>query len=116
MRKIIAILSLTIFFGCTNTKLASKANAIEPGQTKEQVLKILGTPGDKQFNGKDQAWQYCSTGIGGDKYVVVWFYDATVTGMTTYTNNVGEGNCDKFYKRIDWQSAPDRTIEIRNRN
>jgi len=104
MKNILFVLFFYVASGCTNTKLATKANAIEPGQTKQDVIKILGTPGDKQFNDKNEAWQYCSTGIGGDKFVVVWFYDAIVTGMTTYTNNLGVGNCDKFYKRIDWQS------------
>lgn len=116
MRTFLFVAIFFIVCGCTNTKLATKANGIEPGQTKQDVTKILGVPGDRQFTGKDEAWQYCSTGFGGDKYVVVWFYDGIVTGLTTYTNSVGVGNCDKFYKRIDWQTAPDRTIELRHKN
>ena len=111
-----SIFLFAIFTGCTNTKMSTNANLIEPGQTKADVTKIMGTPGDKQFQGKDEAWQYCSTGVGGDKFVVVWFYDGIVTGMNTYTQNTGYGNCNKFYKRIDWQSAPDRTIEVRQKN
>lgn len=110
------ILSISVLTCCTTTQgLSYKQNNISSGQSKNDVMNILGMPGNKQFNGKNEAWQYCSTGLFTDNYVVVWFYDGTVTGMTTYSQSYGNGNCNKFFKSINWNDAPDKIIEIRNK-
>ncbi|HEV3456978.1 MAG TPA: outer membrane protein assembly factor BamE [Thermoanaerobaculia bacterium] len=42
--------------GCASTgKAVAK---LEPGMTKQQVLSILGSPADRSFREKDEAWQY----------------------------------------------------------
>lgn len=84
--------------------------------SKEQVVKIMGEPGNKQFNGTYEAWQYCATNyslMGGDHYVTVWFNYERVYALTTH-KNYAEGQCEAFFKEVEW-NHPDRTIEIRNR-
>lgn len=115
--KLSVIVIFLFFFGCAPSQLMNKSLMINAGQTKEDVLKILGNPGNRQFQGKDEAWQWCETdysGFAGDDYLVVWFYEGKVTGITTY-KNTRYGNCEMFYRTVNWQDAPDRTIEIRNR-
>lgn len=115
--KLSVIVIFLFFFGCAPSQLMNKSLMINAGQTKEDVLKIIGNPGNRQFQGKDEAWQWCETdysGFAGDDYLVVWFYEGKVTGITTY-KNTRYGNCEMFYRTVNWQDAPDRTIEIRNR-
>ena len=38
---------------------------VDPGMNKEQVLNLLGAPGDRQFEGAQEAWQYCKTSVWG---------------------------------------------------
>ncbi|GAB6121133.1 hypothetical protein JCM30204_22820 [Dysgonomonas termitidis] len=87
---------------------------VDPGMKKSEVLDIMGAPGNRQFQGDSEAWQYCSTGMGSDKYWVIWFTRGAVVGMTTY-NGYGTGACSQFYKQINWEDKPDQTIEIRRR-
>ena len=116
MNRILILFTLFILFGCAATNpLTSNSMKIERGFTKEQVVSILDMPLDKQFHGKDEAWQYCSTGFSTDSFLIVWFYDERVTGMQTYKNNVGVGMCTSFFKTIRWEDAPDRSIEFRLR-
>jgi hypothetical protein len=54
------IVSFHLFFsyGCSApSQLMKKSLMINAGQTKEEVLKIIGNPGNRQFKGKDEAWQ-----------------------------------------------------------
>ena len=93
-----------------------RVNLIAPGMSKKEVLGILDAPGNRQFKGKDEAWQYCQTSVWGttDKYAVVWFFDGKVTGMNTYQQS-GIGMCETFFKTVNWENAPDHTIEFRER-
>jgi len=114
--KIYFFVSVVIFlYGCGGAQLMNDSLKINAGQNKDEVIKILGAPGNRQFNGKDEAWQWCATGMSTDDFLVVWFYDGIVTGITTYKNSYGIGSCDQFYRTVNWQDAPDRTYEIRNR-
>lgn len=109
------VFPILLFLSCGTTQgLSKKQNYISSGQTKEEVINILGLPGNKQFKGKNEAWQYCQTGFSADLYVIVWFYNGTVTGMNTY-NGYGVGSCTEFFNNINWEDAPDITIENRNR-
>ena len=54
------------------------------------VREVLGAPTDRQVRGAQEAWQYCATGVVQDTFVVVWFAEGAVTGMTTYNNAVGD--------------------------
>ena len=96
--------------------LAKKAVLINPGDSKARVLEVMGPPGDRQFKGHDEAWQYCETdaGISYDDFRIVWFYDDRVTGLTSYKQSQF-GVCAGFFRSIRWENAPDHTIEIRDR-
>lgn len=119
MRQITWVLLLTLLgTGCGGGALVKRSTSVNQGDTKEHVLSILGPPGDRQFNGKDEAWQYCRTGMSTDQFVVVWLYDGRVTGVTTYKKGSDAGyigDCSQGFQTIRWEDAPDRTIEIRHR-
>jgi len=110
----IAIVAVTLS-ACGS--LEKKTVLINPGDTKERVLSIMGTPGDRQFRGKDEAWQYGQTGagFGYHDYRVIWFYDGKVTGITSYKNYTPASSAAAHFQQIRWEEAPDRTIEIRQR-
>lgn len=97
--------------------LEKKASLINPGDTREQVLAAMGSPGDRQFRGKDEAWQYGQTGagFGYHDFRVVWFHDGRVTGLTSYKDHTPASSASSHFKPISWEDAPDRTIEVRVR-
>ena len=116
MRIIITFLLFALLlFGCA---FDQKFNTIQTGDSKEKVIGILGEPEDRQFQGKDEAWQYCKTGTGFGKcgYKTIWYYEDRVTGITSYSKNCfGPGSCGAYFKTIKWEEAPNRTIGIRQR-
>lgn len=74
------------------------------GDSKSKVLSIMGNPGNRQFSGTNEAWQYCQTdiwGMSGDDYIVVWFRNGNVSAVTSY-KNTNYGDCSMFYREIDW--------------
>ena len=100
-----------IFSGCSTTgsvsDMQAKSMQIHPGSTKDEVMSILGMPGDRSFNSKGEAWQYCSTGFSHDKYMTVWFYEGIVHGLTSYTRTDVMGICTQTFSSVDWGQAPD---------
>ena len=120
MTKIFCVLILIMALnGCaTGGSLVKKSVRVNNGDTKQQVLSLFGEPGDRQFKEDDEVWQYCKTdlvGFSGDKYVMIWFYRDKVIGVSTYNNNAEFGLCSSFFKTVNWEDAPDRTIEVRSR-
>jgi hypothetical protein len=116
MKKGIIVLGMIVFASCGSYQLALSTQSINYGMSKADVFKIMGNPGNRQFMGKDEAWQYCATGgDGGDTFYIIWFYDGKVTGVSSYQQREGIGMCDKFYKTINWEDKPTHTIEIRER-
>lgn len=109
------LLILLLLFACGT--LDKKSVLINSGDNKEQVLKIMGPPDDRQFKGNDEAWQYCQTGagFGYHDYRTIWFYNGKVTGVNSYKSTRPGVSCVTDFKPIKWEEAPDRTIEIRNR-
>jgi hypothetical protein len=97
--------------------LDKKAVLIDLGNSKEQVLKIMGPPDDRQFQGKYEAWQYCQTGagFGYHDYRIFWFYDGKITGVNSYKSSRPASSCVTDIKPINWDEAPDITIEVRER-
>jgi len=87
---------------------------ITPGMSKQDVIDIMGYPGNNQFNGNNEAWQYHRNGFwqGYDKIFIVWFYKGYVTGLTTYDMPTTGA---AVYKSIRWEERPDDIIEIRHR-
>jgi len=110
------ITTLLLFLTACGT-LQKKAVLINLGDTNDQVLKIMGPPDDRQFNGKNEAWQYCQTGagFGYHDYRVFWFYDGKVTGVNSYKSSRPASSCVTDIKPINWDEAPDMTVEIRKK-
>lgn len=97
----------SLFIGCSASKNSVKVN---PGMNKNEVLEIMGTPGNRQFNGTREAWQYCDLKSDTEnEYVVIWFNDNKVTGLTTYRYGHKYGE----YITINWDKAPDKKFKRR---
>ena len=93
--------------GCAGTgMLARQSFLVERGQSKEEVLKLMGMPGARQFHEGDEAWMYCATGMGADSFTIVWFYEGATTGVTTYQcHSNGDcgytwGNCSQGFRHF----------------
>lgn len=99
--------------GCASVR--TRMSRISPGMTKDEVIKIMGAPGDRQFQGNLEALQWCSTGALSDDFVLVWLNDGHVTGMNSYNNHMDGFSCSGFYKTIRWEDAPTASLEIRQR-
>ena len=114
------VLTILIVFlqACASKSAVVKNSAsLTPGMSASDVRKALGEPQNRQFEGKNEAWQYCSTdftGLETDHYVLVWLNDGVVTGMQTYRNSQ-TGMCGSFFRTVNWQEAPDATVEVRQR-
>jgi hypothetical protein len=107
--------------GCASdqsTELENQIFLIEPGMNKSKVVQILGRPGDRQFSGERQAWQYCDPEFGLDDFAIVWFDGDVVAALQTWKTSPQESpyiHCDQLFRTVDWQDAPDSVIEIRHR-
>jgi hypothetical protein len=100
---------------CATQPLTKKTLLIEPGMSKDDVLSVMGSPGNRQFKGNKEAWQYCQTGWSADEYILIWLVDGTVAQTQTYANTEHGGLCTSFFRTVDWEEAPDAVVEIRSR-
>ena len=109
------VLVATVLFlsSCAQT-VATKSIYLEPGMSKTELAALLGTPGDRQFSGNVEAWQYCDTGFAKDEYLIVWLADGKVVETQRYENAYSMGICSS-YSTINWEDAPDKIIEFRKR-
>jgi len=99
------------------TQLLHTARTLDLGATQEHVRDILGAPQDRQVRGNQEAWQYCDTGVVQDMFVVVWFVESKMTGMSTYKNAVGDRGffCSSHLQSIRWEDAPQIRSERQQR-
>jgi len=104
-----------LMVGCGT--LDRDAALISHGDTKEQVLRVMGPPDDRQLKGKYEAWQYCQTGagFGYHDYRIFWFHDGRVTGVNSYKSTRPASSCVTDIRQVNWEDAPDVTVEVRNR-
>lgn len=49
------VIAIALLSGCGT--LDNKMIMIDPGDSKEKVIKLIGTPYDRQFQGNKEAWQ-----------------------------------------------------------
>ena len=115
MKKIIYVLAMITLVGCGS--LGKKSIMINNGDTKAAVIKIMGTPDDRQLKGRNEAWQYCQTGagFGYHDYRIFWFYNGKVTGVNSYKSSRPASSCMTDIRQVNWENAPDITLEVRNR-
>lgn len=111
---IAAFVSISLV-GCGT--LNRDAALINHGDTKEQVLRVMGPPDDRQLKGKYEAWQYCQAGagFGYHDYRIFWFYDGRITGVNSYKSTRPASSCVTDIRQVNWENAPDVTVEVRNR-
>lgn len=114
MRKVAATLVFLSLISCSSVN--ELFFTINPGDSKESVIGKMGPPDDRQFKGKNEAFQYCTTGtsFGQSTFNVIWFFDGKVTGANTYTVSHA-ASCMGHFKQINWEDAPDITFEVRER-
>jgi uncharacterized protein YceK len=113
MRIIALVILISIVSGgCVSVR--SRMTSVNPGMSKDDVIAVMGQPGDRQFKDNLEAMQWCSTGGMADDYVVVWFQNGKVTGMNSYGNS-SAGLCSNYYRQVRWEDAPTAAIEIRQR-
>jgi hypothetical protein len=97
------------FFLVACGSLEKKSALIGIGDDTEQVLKILGPPGDRQLKGSNEAWQYCQTtgaGFGYHDYRIIWLYNGKVTGISSYKSSRGGSSCVTDIRSVRWEEAP----------
>ena len=118
----LALVLILGLIGCSYStpSLRESAMSINPGQTKEDIQTILGVPRDRQFQGNQEAWQYCNDFVvAGVKQQAIelmniWFNNGLVTGLQNLPvarNPVK--SCEEQLHKISWEDAPDTIIEIR---
>jgi len=95
--------------------LDDKTILINPGDSRERVLEIMGTPQDRQFDSINEAWQYCvsGAGFGYNDHKIIWFAEGSVIGLSTYRTSVT--GCSGGIRSIVWEEAPDFVLESRER-
>ena len=112
VKALIAIaLGFFILRCATHSETVPPTSLIKAGMSKSEVVDILGPPENLQYKENIEAWQYCQVQRFNpvNKVLIVWVYEGRVTGVTTY-QNVGLGACGLYYKTIDWNDAPDKTV------
>ena len=110
MRYMVIVASMLILQACASqSAVVRKSETVRLGMSVTDLRQVMGEPQNRQFKGKNEAWQYCSTGYSGfedDHYVLVWLFDGVVSGMQSYLNTKF-GNCESFFRTVNWEEAPD---------
>lgn len=103
--RIMAGTLIAVLTACTSME---RQAVINPGDTPDAVREALGEPGDRQFSGPLEAWQYCKSGagFGYHDFRIIWFRDGRVTGMTSYKDHTPASGCSGHFRSIEWTNAP----------
>jgi hypothetical protein len=109
----ISIAACTLLIACGT--LDSKTMLLNVGDSKEQVIKVMGTPDDRQVKGVYEAWQYCVSGasFGSNDHKIIWIQSGLVTGINSYKSR--SAGCTSGMREVRWESAPNAVIEVRPR-
>ena len=115
MKYLLLVFPLFVLLSCGS--LEKKSILVNVGDTKDRVLQVMGTPDDRQLKGENEAWQYCQTGagFGYHDYRIFWFYKGYVTGINSYKSSRPASSCMTDIRQVNWEDAPDISVEIRNR-
>lgn len=105
---------LVAMLGCYNfQKSISRLNL---GDSKEQVLLVMGDPHDTQMNRGVEVWQYFGVvSFGVCEYRQLWFRDGRLFGSTSIRKFCQGPGCGACMVNIDWSNPPDQIIEVRHR-
>jgi len=105
----IGVLSAAIA-GCSGIPDASEVSMnIHRGMSYEDVFVMAGAyEMEQEFKGSATALQFCSGKGGGTEFVIVWFVDNRVEGLTEYEQETPGGKrCGWVFEEVDWALAPD---------
>ena len=95
----------------------SNAADVEFGMFKTRVQQIMGAPKNRLYEGNQEAWLWCQTSSSAkraDAYLTVHFHKAQVAAVHTYGNRA-EGNCETFFRRVEWLADPEKSMAARQR-
>jgi hypothetical protein len=106
MKRLMMIALIGTLLSCGS--LQNRAMLVNPGDDKDRVMTVMGTPGDRQFQDDNEVWQYCQTGagFGYHDYRMVWFYRGKVTGITSYKDHTPASGCSGHFRPVRWEEAP----------
>ncbi|MGV8137774.1 MAG: outer membrane protein assembly factor BamE [Mangrovibacterium sp.] len=105
----------------TSAKLKQQSFQVNPGMSKEEVIKIMGTPTNRQFKTDDNkvfyealqwdlGWHSGLTSDFSNKdMLVVYFRNNKVTDLDNYVAYYGK------IMMVKWEERPDFIIEKRDR-
>lgn len=83
MKLIPAALLCLLLIGCATHTTHGIRNAVDelrPGMTTGDVLAKMGKPGNSQFDGDKEVWQYRSFGMVETDHVILTFTKGRLTG------------------------------------
>lgn len=111
---LLAALALFFTTSAAQAGLRDDLILIRAGASMQEVIAILGTPGDRSFFGTAEAWQYCETGFANDFFATVWFSNGQVAGLTTENYAGMAVLCENNFRAVDWGQLPaDVVIDFR---
>ncbi len=99
------------------SSFVSKTSNVEFGMTKSQVQYYVGVPRNRLYAGNQEAWQWCQTSGSRDRadaFLTVYFHNTRVAGIHTYANRA-EGECDNFFRRVEWLADPEKAMAAKVR-
>jgi hypothetical protein len=108
MKISVAVLFLFIV-GCAS----SNVDVIEPGMTKGDVQKLLGSPDSRSFRNNEEAWEYSGVvSIGTCKYTTVWLSKGVVFSLTQRNGFSRGPGCSPGAREVDWGQMPRTGVDI----
>jgi hypothetical protein len=110
MKSVLIVTILVILSGCTS--LDRQTLNLDPGMTKEQVVKIMGVPDRRSFRDNDEALQYQGViGYGQCIYITTWFKDGVLIAVTDRRGTSIAG-CGLGSREVDWGQMPTPNLNI----
>ena len=103
----VTILIICFFLLVACTSIDKNNMKLSKGMSKAEVLRIMGEPDQRSFNGDKEALQFQGIiGYGQCIYVTAWFYKDVIVG-TTDRRVASIAGCGIGSKEVDWLNMPD---------
>lgn len=115
MKRILGLLCASAFVTTAHAADLKKLDDIAPGDTRDRVIEIMGRQGNRQLSGDSEALQWCKTGVFNNHYALVVLRSGRVFTIRTTSTQGQSGPCSQGFPTVDFETAPDQTIEVRNR-
>lgn len=91
------------------------AKDVNVGFTKDEVIRLMTEPIQRDISGDREALQWCNTRPGEpDDFVLIWFKGGRVTEVKSYRNNGNYSDCPSGIRPVTFR-GPDSVNEIRYR-